>query len=84
MEVHFTPETEKKLKDLSAQSGRGTDDLVEDAIAGYVDEALKLRETLNTRYDELKSGRVKPIPGEEIEAHFRRKSAAVRRSKPGS
>ncbi len=37
MEVHFTPETEKKLKDLSAQSGRGTDDLVEDAMAGYFD-----------------------------------------------
>ena len=30
MEVHFTFETEKKLKDLSAQSGRGMDDLVED------------------------------------------------------
>jgi predicted transcriptional regulator len=84
MEVHFTPETEKKLKDLAAQSGRGTDDLVEDAIAAYFDEALKLRETLNSRYDDLKSGRVKPIPGEEVEAHFRRKSAAARRSKTGS
>jgi Protein of unknown function DUF104 len=31
MDVHPTRETEKKLKDLSAQSGRGTDDLVEDA-----------------------------------------------------
>ena len=30
MEVHFTAETEKKLKNLAAQSGRGTDDLVED------------------------------------------------------
>jgi len=40
MEVHFTPETEKKLKDLSAQSGRGTDNPVEDAMAGYFDGAL--------------------------------------------
>ncbi len=39
MEVHFTPETEKKLRDLSAQSGRRTDDLVEDAMAGYVGPA---------------------------------------------
>ena len=38
MEVHFTSETEKKLKDLAAQSGRGTDDLIEDAMAGYVEE----------------------------------------------
>ena len=77
MEVHFTPETEKKLKDLSAQSGRGTDDLVEDAMAGYVDELLQAREMLNSRYDDLKSGRVKPIPGDEVEAYFREKSAAA-------
>ena len=84
MEVHFSPETEKKLKDLSAESGRGTDDLVEDAMAGYVDELLQAREMLNDRYDDLKSGRVRPIPGEEVEAHFREKSAASRRSRQGS
>lgn len=39
MEVHLTPETEKKLRDLAAQSGRGTDDLAEDAMAGYVSHA---------------------------------------------
>jgi hypothetical protein len=73
MEVHFTPETEKKLKDLSAQSGRGTDDLVEDAMAGYVDELLQAREMLNTRYDDLKSGRVKPIDGEKFFESLRRR-----------
>ena len=83
MEVHFTPETEKKLKDLSTQSGRGTDDLVEDAMAGYFDEVLQAREMLNSRYDDLKGGRVKPISGDEVIAHFRAKSAA-RRSTPRS
>ena len=78
MEVHFTAETEKKLKDLAAQSGRGTDDLVEDAMAGYFDEVRQIRETLDSRYDDLKSGKVKPIPGEEVEAYFREKSAAAR------
>ena len=78
MEVHFTPETEKKLKDLSAQSGRGTDDLVEDATAAYVDELLRTRDMLNSRYDDLKSGRVKPISDDEVEAYFREKSAAAR------
>jgi len=73
MEVHFTPETEKKLKDLSAQSGRGTDDLVEDAMAGYVDELLQTRDMLNSRYDDLKSGRVKPIDGEEFFESLRRR-----------
>jgi hypothetical protein len=83
MEVHFTAETEKKLKDLAAQSGRRTDDIVEDVMAGYFDEVLNIRETLDSRYDDLKSGKVKPIPGDEVEAYFSEKSAAAR-SQPGS
>ena len=83
MEVHFSPATEKKLKDLSAQSGLGTDDLVEGAMAAYFDEALQVREMLNSRYDDLKSGRVKPIAGDEVIARLREKSAA-RRSQQGS
>jgi hypothetical protein len=84
MEVHFAPATEKKLKDLAAQSGRGPDELAEDAMAGYFEEVARTREMLNSRYDDLKSGRVKPIPGDEVEAHFREKSAAARRSQPCS
>jgi predicted DNA-binding protein len=85
MEVHFTPETEKKLNDLAAQSGRGTAEaLVQDVIEGYFDELAQTREILNSRYDDLKSGKVKPIPGDEVEAYFREKSAAARRSPPGS
>ena len=83
MEVHLTAETEKKLKDLSALSGRAADELVEDAMAGYFAEVQQIRETLHGRYDDLKSGKVKPIPGDEVEAHFREKSAAAR-SKSGS
>jgi len=78
MEVHFTPETEKKLKDLAAQSGRGTDDLVEDAMAGYFDEVLQAREMLDRRYDDLKSGRVKPIDGEEAFARLKARTEAQR------
>ncbi len=84
MEVHFTPETEKKLKDLATQSGRGTDDLLEDAVAGYFDEVTQAREMLNSRYDDLKSGRVRPISRDEVIAHFREKSDAARRTPPGS
>jgi hypothetical protein len=53
-------------------------------MAGYVDELLHAQEMLNNRYDDLKSGRVKPIPGDEVEAYFREKSAAARRSQSGS
>ena len=84
MEVHFAPETEKKLNDLAAQSGRRADEVLQDALAGYFEEVAQTREMLNSRYDDLKSGRVKPIPGDEVEAYFREKSAAARRSQPGS
>jgi predicted DNA-binding protein len=79
MEVNFTSETEKKLKDLAAQSGRGTDELVEDATAAYVEELLQTRDLLNNRYDDLKSGRVKPISRDEVITHFRQKSASARK-----
>jgi predicted transcriptional regulator len=80
MEVHLTPDVEKKLIDLAGQSGRGTDELLQDALAGYFEELAQTRDMLNSRYDELKSGRVKPIPGNDVEAYFREKSAAARRS----
>ena len=64
MEVHFTPELEKKLNELAAKTGRGAEELVQDVVAGYVDELASVREMLNGRYDDLKSGRVKPVDGE--------------------
>lgn len=85
MEVHFTAETEEKLRDIAIQSGRGTPDkLVQAVVEGYFDELEQTREMLGSRYDDLKSGRVKAIPGEEVEAYFREKSAAARRLQPGS
>jgi hypothetical protein len=84
VEVHFTPETEKKLKDLATQSGRGTDDLLEDVVAGYFDEVIQAPEMLDSRHDDLKSGRVKSISRDGVIAHFREKSDAARRTPPGS
>ena len=85
MEVHFTPQTEEKLKNIAMQSGRGTPEkLVQDVVEGYFAELAQVREMLDSRYDDLKSGKVKPIPGEEVEAYFREKSAAARAVQPGS
>jgi hypothetical protein len=78
MEVHFPPETEKILKDLSAQSGRGADEVLQDALAGYFEEVKQTRGMLNSRYDDLKSGRVKPIDGEEAFARLMAKTEAQR------
>src|SRR5213079_2105703 len=58
MEVYVTPETAKKLKDLATTSGRAPEDIVEDALAGYLEEVASVRKTLDSRYDDLKIGRM--------------------------
>ena len=75
MKVNFRPETESRLQELAAKTGRAPDDLIEDAMAGYLQELAEVRETLDSRYDGLKSGRVKPLDGEEAFSRLRRKSA---------
>ena len=72
--MHVTPETAKKLKDLAANSGRAPADIVEDALAGYLEEVASARKTVDGRYDDLKSGRVKLIDGEEAFRTLREKS----------
>lgn len=74
MEVQVSPETAKKLNDLAAASGRAPEEIVEDVLAGYLDHVASVRETLDSRYDDLKSGRVKPIDGEEAFRRLREKS----------
>ena len=76
-------ELEKKLNDLATQSGRAAGELVQDAVAGYVDDLAGTRDMLDSRYDDLKNGKVKLIPGEEVFARLNEKSKA-RRLKPGS
>src|SRR5207249_1137048 len=70
----ITLETAKKLTDLATTSGRAPEEIVEDALAAYLDEAASLRKTLDSRYDDLKSARVKPIDGEEAFRRLREKS----------
>ena len=74
MEVHVTPETAKKLNDLAATTGRAPGEIVEDALAGYLEDVAAARTTLESRYDDLKSGRVEPIDGEDAFSRLREKS----------
>lgn len=74
MDVHLTnPELAAKLERWVEVTGRRPDELVEDAMAGYFDELARTREMLDSRYDDLKSGRVKPIDGEEFFENLRRR-----------
>ena len=84
MDLHLNnPDIQAKIDRWVADTGRSPDELIEDAMAGYFEELTQTREMLNSRYDDLKSGRVKAIPGDEVVARLREKSAD-RRSQPGS
>jgi hypothetical protein len=77
MEVPLNnPEFQTKIDRWVTETGRGPDELIEDAVAGYFEELTQTREMLDSRYDDLKNGRVKPVSGDEVVAHFREKSAA--------
>jgi predicted transcriptional regulator len=83
MDVHIRPETESRLQELAAKSGRGTDDLVEDALSGYLQELASVRDMLDARYDDVRSGRVKPIAGEEFFEDLReREEELLKRRSP--
>jgi predicted transcriptional regulator len=82
VEVHVKPEVQAKLDQMARDSGRPTDELVEDAILGYFDELTYARETLDRRYDDLESGKVKLIGGDEVRARLLAKTAARLAGRP--
>jgi len=73
MEVHFAPDLQAKIDQLVVETGYAPHKLVEDAMAGYFDELARTRQMLDSRYDDLKSGRVKAIDGEEFFESLRRR-----------
>lgn len=83
MEVHLAPDLKAKLDRWSAETGRPADELVEDAMVGYFDELAQLRGMLDSRYDDLKSGKVQPIDGAEALARLREKSEKRRTERRG-
>ena len=73
MVVRLSPETEARLQGLTATTGRHPEDLVEDAMTGYLAELSQVHAMLDSRYDDIKSKRVKPIDGEEVFRQLRPK-----------
>jgi predicted transcriptional regulator len=78
MEVHFLAEIQAKLEQMARDTGRRSDELVEHAVTDFFEDFAFTRETLDRRYDDLESSRVKSIPGDEVFAGLRAKSASRR------
>ena len=74
MFVRLSPQTESRLQELATATGRAPDDLVEDAMTGYLAELSQVRDRLDNRYDDIKIKRVQPIDGEEVFRQLRPKS----------
>ncbi len=71
--MNFAPELQAKIDQLVNETGCAPEKLIEDAMAGYFADLAQTREVLNSRYDDLKSGRVKPIDGEAFFEGLRQK-----------
>src|SRR5271166_4262462 len=73
MEVHFAPELQAKIEKLLIETGYAPDRLIEDAMAGYVAELAETRAMLDSRYDDLKTGKVIPVDGEAFFESLRKR-----------
>jgi len=82
MEVRLKPETQSRLNELASKSGRPTDDLVEDAMAGYLSEVAGVRNLLDSRYDDIKSAQVKLVDGEAFFEDLRRREDELLKRRP--
>jgi hypothetical protein len=80
MEVQFEPAVQAQLDQMARESGRPAVDLVQDAVAGYVSELAETRQMLDACYDDVKSGKVKLIDGDEAFARLHERIDARRRS----
>ena len=60
--MQFDPELQARIDQLVIETGYAAEKLAEDAMAGYVAELAATREMLDSCYDHLKIGRVKPVP----------------------
>ena len=73
MEVHLSPELEAKLEQLATETGRAKNELLQDVVASYFDELAQIREMLDARYADIKSGKVKPVDGPAFFADLRQR-----------
>jgi predicted transcriptional regulator len=82
MEVHFTPDVQAKLDQMARDAGRQPAEVIEDAVIGLYDELAHTREMLDRRYDEMESGKVQGIDGEEAYRRLMEKTQASRSRRP--
>ena len=82
MQIELTPETQARLDQLVHDTGRPAQELVEAALASYLDDVAQVRDVLDRRYADLKQGRVAAITSDAAIAGIQDKSRARRAERP--
>lgn len=74
MEIHLTPELEAKVARSAAQQGRDPEELVQDAVAQYLDEETRFIEAVKRGEAALDRGEylTHEQVGERLEKFLRR------------
>jgi hypothetical protein len=78
MEVHFPQDVRAKLEQMARESGRRSDELPEDAVISLYDDPAFTRHIPDRGCNDPESGRIKPVPGDEVFARLRARSAGRR------
>jgi hypothetical protein len=79
MVIRLSLDTESRLQEFAAATGCTPDDLVEDAISGYLTELSQVRNLLDSRYDDVKIHHIQPLAAKKFFANRakRAKTAAI-------
>lgn len=81
MSVHVdNPDLQAKIDQWVLETGRTADELLLDAMAGYFDELAEVRTTIDRRFEEISSGKVQLIDGEEVRRQMKARTQALRDS----
>ena len=78
MNMHFTPYVQAGLDELARDTGCSPETLVNDMLTERLSEQAEIRQTLDRRFDDIESGRVALIPGDQVRARMRERSEAHR------
>jgi hypothetical protein len=79
LDIQFNnPDLEAKVERWVSETGRTAEELITELMAAYFEDLERTRETLDRRYHDIKSGRVKPVSGEDVIARLRERRAAYR------
>ncbi len=78
MEVRFPPGIQAELGRKARATGHRSDQLVVKVVTDFLADVAFIRYTIDCRYDEIESGSATPVPGDEVFARLRAKSAARR------